>query len=218
MRAWNLQNAARLLKYLLRCRLNKQDIDGVKVKHTGHQEDRYWQQTPAKFTGVCVFTLGIAARGPKEQALTSGRTHFYHGKGSRIKPLIYATWRVYVVKSAILQHSTIRWISGPVCHIFSETLYRRVPGFITHQTSPVVPYTHARKRTRSQLHRDYGEAAAQRARTQTTQVHTESELAPGRWQWPCHNLSLIIYTAWLTVLMQRPEKIQATNLICTQRQ
>lgn len=37
-----------------------------------------------------------------------------------------------------------------------------------------------------------------------------------RWQGSGHNLPLIIYTAWLTVLMQRPEKIQATNLICTQ--
>ncbi|TNN79783.1 hypothetical protein EYF80_010017 [Liparis tanakae] len=31
--------------------LNKQDIDGVKDKHSGHQEDRYWLQTSAKFTG-----------------------------------------------------------------------------------------------------------------------------------------------------------------------
>lgn len=53
----------------------------------------------------------------------------------------------------------------------------------------------------------------------TTAAASSHKMSVGRHRWhrPRHNLSLIIYTVGLTVLMQRPEKIQPTNLICTQQ-
>lgn len=53
----------------------------------------------------------------------------------------------------------------------------------------------------------------------TTAAASSHKMSVGRHRWhrSRHNLSLIIYTVRLTVLMQRPEKIQPTNLICTQQ-
>lgn len=86
------------------------------------------------------------------------------------------------------------------------------PGFVTLQTSPVDLYTH------TDTCRDYREATAQEpwpAHTDPLTCTHKMSVGHGCWQWRCHNLSLIIYTARLTVLMQRPEKIQPANLICT---
>lgn len=53
----------------------------------------------------------------------------------------------------------------------------------------------------------------------TTATASSHKMSVGRHRWhrPRHNLPLIIYTVRLTVLTQRPEKIQPTNLICTQQ-
>lgn len=55
------------------------------------------------------------------------------------------------------------------------------------------------------------------AHTTTHKCTHEMSAGGAHWQWPCHNLSLIIYTARLTVSKLRPEKIQPANLICTQQ-
>lgn len=87
---------------------------------------------------------------------------------------------------------------------------------------PVVVYAHAHANdTQALSYRDYRGRPAQHTQTcrcaQKKQQQNPGLAVVRGWQGPGHNLPLIIYTAWLTVLMQRPEKIQATNRICTQR-
>lgn len=83
-------------------------------------------------------------------------------------------------------------------------------------------WSHAHTHTHTQLHREITERLLHNNCSwfthAYTQAHTICQRAVVCWLWPCHNLSLIIYTARFTVLMQRPEKIQPTNLICTQQQ
>lgn len=61
------QKNARLLKYLSRCRLSKQDIDGVKVKHVGPPGRQMLathtcQVHGGGWEGARVLTLGIESR------------------------------------------------------------------------------------------------------------------------------------------------------------
>lgn len=134
----------------------------------------------------------------------------------------------HIVCSQYTSHSTTLTVSGGklqhtqnfTFYTFSETPYcQDFPKSWLCYTSNITcspVHTTGRTHTPSQLHRDYGEATAQQPQSGP---HTHKmSVGRGRWQWPCHNLSLIIYTARLTVSMQRPEKIQPTNLICTQWQ
>lgn len=82
-----------------------------------------------------------------------------------------------------------------------------VSGFGRIHTSPVVlhtlPHTHSNTCICSKI--------TQRLRGghRTTAAASSHKMSVGRHRWhrPCRNLSLIIYTDRLTVLMQRPEKI-----------
>lgn len=63
----NQRQNARLLKYLSRCRLSKQDIDGVKVKHVGPPGRQMLATDTCQvhgggWEGARVLTLGIESR------------------------------------------------------------------------------------------------------------------------------------------------------------
>lgn len=74
------KNITHLLKWLFLCRLNKQDIDGFRVKHSVPSGERYWLQTSAKFMGRSVSSvIKSEAWSNKGQPLTIKLTSVWHG-------------------------------------------------------------------------------------------------------------------------------------------
>ena len=173
-----------------------------------------------------MFTLRVEARGNKRAK--HWQAH-YHGKGPLISLLIHAMLFLYIRRAAApiswwnyAPHKTLHFYSFPEtprCQHFALSEVLALLLLKHHLWSCTHTRTHTRTLTITQrLWRGRCTTTAASTHTHTHTCAHKMSVGRGRWQWPCHNLSLIIYTARLTVSMQRPEKIQPTNLICTQRQ
>lgn len=110
--------------------------------------------------------------------------------------------------------STILYLRATVLWCFWLPMFLVLGDFKHHLRSCTHTPTHRATRA-------YVSKITQRLRggRRTTAAASSHKMSVGRHRWhlPRHNLPLIIYTVRLTVLTPRPEKIQPTNLICTQQ-